>query len=230
MSVHTHEVASRSHSDLHLRDARRTLTVNAKLAMCLQPEFDQVSISVLGPTGDLSTWALDGELASTLDQLQYDLGEGPCHDSIRRADCLVVSHIRRDDRWRSYVPAAAALGLRSQISAPLRWRDDQPLGALNMYSTTHAELGITAPLVAEVLAAQIASALAGFREIHNLHSALEASTTVGLATGLVMARLEMDSDHASAYLRRVSMLRGQKLAEVADDLVRTRELPSLPPD
>ena len=228
--VHTHGAATRSPSDPHVRDLRRSLTVNAKLAMCLQPEFDQVSIGVIGPTGDLSTWAQEGELVSALDQLQHDLGEGPCHDSIRTAECIAVPHIRRVGRWRRYGPAAAALGLRSQVSVPLRYRDGEPLGALNMYSTTHSDLSITAPLVAKVLAAEVAGVIAGFREIRHLHSALDVSTIIGQATGVVMARLEVDADHASAYLRRVSMLRNQKLVQVADDLVRTGRLPPETPD
>jgi GAF domain-containing protein len=228
MGIHADQVASRSSVDLHTIDARRTLLVNAKLAMCLQPEFDQVSISVVGPDGDVSTWAEDGELAGDLDRLQYDLGEGPCLDSIRSAGCIVAAHIQHADRWGCYVPAATRLGLRSQVSAPLLWRDE-PLGALNMYSTADGQVGLTAPLVAEVLAAQVASSLAGFREITHLHSALDASTSLGQATGLVMARLEIDADHAAAYLRQVSMRTNQKLARVAEDLVRTGRLPSVPP-
>lgn len=205
------------------------MTISARLALCLQPEFDQVSISVVGPTGDVSTWAQDGELAGALDRLQHDLGEGPCIDSIRDGRTIEVPRLPRDPRWRSYVAAAAQLGLRSQVSAPLRWHDDAPVGALTMYSTTQAEVRVTAHLVAEVLAAQVAAVLASLREVDALNGALAASRSVGQATGVVMARLEVDADHASAYLRRVSMLRDQKLAEVVDDLVRTRQLPSNPP-
>lgn len=210
-------------------ETQRLLVVSAKLAMCLQPEFDQVSITVVGPEGEVSTWASVGELVTGLDQLQYDLGEGPCLDSCRGAECIVAPHVRREPRWGRYVRAAVALGLRSQVSAPLRRPDAEPLGALNLYSTTDSCLGLTAPLVAEVIAAQVASALTGFHDYERLHSALDASTVLGQATGLVMARLELDAAHASAHLRRVSMLRNQPLAQVAEDLVRTRQLPSVPP-
>lgn len=228
--VSTHTTVPRRDTGVRLDDAQRSLSVSARLALCLQPEFDQVSISVVGPAGHLSTWAQAGELAGAFDRLQFDLGEGPCIDSIHEGRSIEVPHLPREARWRRYVAAAAQLGVRSQVSAPLQWRDDAPLGALNMYSTTQAEVCITAHLVAEVLAAQVAGALAGLRETDALHDALAASRSIGQATGLVMARLEVDADHASAYLRRVSMLRDQKLAEVADDLVRTRRLPRLPPD
>ena len=172
MGVHTHGAAPRFPGDLRRSDVRRSLSVSAKLAICPEPEFDQVSITVLDPTGGVSTWAQDGELASTLDRLQQDLYEGPCLDTTRTAECVVAAHIRHDGRWLRYGREAADLGLRSQVSAPLRWGDQPTLGALNMYSTTDGHVGLTAPLVAQVLAAQVASTLAGLYEIEALHEKL----------------------------------------------------------
>ena len=229
MSVHTRVLPARSPAEVRQNNARRSLTVSAKLALCLQPEFDQVSVTVVGPDGDVSTWAHDGELVGALDRLQDDLGEGPCLDSIRTARCVLAPHLLQDERWPAYVREAGRLGLRSQVSAPLDRGDGAPLGALNLYSTTHARLALTSPLVAEVIAAQVARALADLQEIERLTRALEDDCTLGLATGVAMARLEADADHAAAHLRRAAMLRNQKLAQVADDLVRTRQLPSVPP-
>ncbi len=227
MSVRTRVTSARTACDLRLSDTRRSLTVSAKLAMCLQPEFDQVSITVVDPAGGDSTWTTIGDLATELDRLQHDAGESPCLESIHSRRCVVAPHLRQEDRWPHYVRAAIALGLRSQVSAPLRLRGGDPMGALNLYSTTHSCLGLTAPLVGEVIAAQVADTLVGHRETEELHSALDASTTIGQATGIVMARLDLDAEHAAAHLRRVAMLLDQKLAQVAEDLVRTRELPAM---
>lgn len=227
MSVRPHETASRSAGDLRLSDTRRSLTVSAKLAMCLQPEFDQVSITVVDRAGAGSTWTTIGELVTELDRLQHDAGEGPGPDSIRSRRCVVAPHLRLEDRWPHYVRAAVALGLRSQVSAPLPSRGGDPVGALNLYSTTHACLGLTAPLVGEVIAAQVADTLVRHGETEELRRALDASTTIGQATGIVMARLGLDAEHAAAHLRRMAMLLDQNLAQVAEDLVRTRELPAV---
>lgn len=172
MGVLMHGVDARSPCDVHGNDVRRSLTVSARLAMCLQPEFDQVSITVVDPVGGASPWAQDGELAIALDRLEHDLGEGPCLDSMRSAECVVAPQIRQDDRWPRYGRAAADLGVKSQVSAPLRWHDEAPLGALSMCSTTDDRVGLTAPLVAQVLAAQVASAVAALREIESLHKEL----------------------------------------------------------
>jgi GAF domain-containing protein len=222
-------ISARSPDDVRMVNAQRSLTVSAKLALCLQPEFDQVSIVVVGPAGDVATWAHDGDVVGALDRLQDELGEGPCLDSISTARCVLAPHLQQDDRWPAYAREAGRLGLRSQLSAPLRGDDGAMLGALNLYSTTDARLALTSPLVAEVIAAQVASALDDLWEIERLTHALEDDATLGLATGVAMARLDVDADHAAAHLRRTAMLRNQRLAQVAEDLVSTRQLPSVPP-
>ena len=224
------EIASYPRFELDPGDAQRSLTVNARMLLCLLPDFDQVSITVVDDAGGVSTLAQAGDLVTDLDQLQYGLGEGPSIDSLRAAYPVVAAHIQRDDRWRRYVPAASELGLRSQVATPLRWQDDKPLGALNMYSTTHARVGFSAPVVAEVMAAQIVSALVGLRELEHLHRALADRTVVGQAIGLVMAWLRVDADHASDYLGDVANRQNRELAELAEEMVRTRELPSVRPE
>ena len=227
MIAYTDSISARRASDPHLSEAQRSMIVDAKLALCLEPQFDQVSVTVVGRDGEVSSWAQAGDLVADLDQLQYGLGEGPCIDSIRRVHSVVVPHLQRDGRWQRYVPAAAELGLRAQVSAPLRGLDRKTLGALNMYSTTSSDVGVTAPLVAEVLARQVASTMADERHIEDLTAALDSCTTIGQATGVVMAQLEIDADHAMAYLRRVTVLRDETLAQVADEIVRTRDLPAV---
>lgn len=206
------------------------MTVNARMLLCLLPEFDQVSITVVDDAGGISTLARAGDLVTDLDQLQYGLGEGPCIDSARNAYPVVAANIQQDDRWQRYVPAATELGLRSQVATPLTWKDNRSLGVLNMYSTTHAQVGFSAPVVAEVMAAQIVSALAGVREIEHLHRELADRAVLGQAIGLVMAWLEDDADRASDYLRTVAVQQRRTLTEVAEELVRTRRRPSVRPE
>lgn len=229
MDVRTPDVEPSSSCARRRSEVRRSLKVSAKLALCLQPEFDQVSVAVAEPAGRTTIWAEDGALAAMLHQVQMDLDEGPSIDSLRTGERFVVPHLQHDDRWPRFGRAAARLGLRSQISAPVRWRSDAPVGTLTMYSTTHAHVGISAPLVAEVIASQMASALTALVEIETLQAALDTRTMVEQATGLAMGHLGVDAEHASSYLRRVSMIRDLNLTRVAEELVRTRELPSVRP-
>lgn len=229
MSIRNRGDLVRPRFDRDAGDTQRALSVHAKLLMCLLPEFDQVSISVLDASGRAGVWASVGDLVNDLDRLQQDVDEGPGIDAFASARPVVAPDIQHDDRWPAYVTAAAELGLRSQVATPLRWRDHKLRGVLDMYSTTHARIGFSAPLVAEVVAAQVASALASFSEIQALDRALADRTVLAQASGMVMAWHHCDADHAFAYLRSVAARQGQTLVRVAEDLVRTRELPSARP-
>lgn len=227
MSAQPQVTALPPRRDDQVSDAQRASSVTAKLLPCLLPEFDYASVTVLDSTGAVSSWGQTGDLATDLDRLQYESGEGPCFDSLTGSDAVVVPYIHLEERWRRYVPAAAQLGLKSQVATALWWRD-KPIGSLNLYSTTHAQVGATVPTLAVAIAGQVASALASFHEVENLQRALDTRTVLGQATGLVMARFDIDADQAFAYLRRLSMHRNQKLTAVATEVVRTRQLPVVP--
>lgn len=208
-------------------DAQSSSSVSAEMVRSVLPDFDQVSLTVLDDAGALSTCAHAGDLAPDLDQLQYDLGEGPTITVLRDADTPVVApFIRRDNRWQRYVSSAAGLGLRSQITTPL-WHEDNLLGALNMYSTTRTDVAATAPLMARAFAAQIAGTLASRREIENLHRALATRKTIGVALGMLMGQYDLTEEAAFAVLRRRSSHSNVKLRVVAERMVAERSTAGL---
>ena len=86
-------------------------------------------------------------------------------------------------------------------------------------------------MIANALAAQVAAALANFRQIEDLHNALATRTTIGVAVGLLMAQYELTEAAAFAVLRRRSSHANVKLRDIAAQFVAEydatgRELPS----
>lgn len=65
------------------------------------------------------------------------------------------------------------------------------------------------------------------QQIDQLLHALASRVVIGQAQGLLMERMRLDSDQAFAYLKRASMNANRKLINIADEIVRTRELPRL---
>lgn len=61
--------------------------------------------------------------------------------------------------------------------------------------------------------------------IEQLERAMASRVIVGQAQGLLMERMGLDSDQAIAYLKRASMNLNLKLVNIADEIVRTRQLP-----
>lgn len=63
------------------------------------------------------------------------------------------------------------------------------------------------------------------RTVEQLVKAVASRTIIGQAEGILMARLDIDADHAMDYLRRVSSCSNRKLADIAAEIAETRELP-----
>jgi AmiR/NasT family two-component response regulator len=64
--------------------------------------------------------------------------------------------------------------------------------------------------------------------VENLELAVEHRTTIGVALGIVMERLDVDQEQAFSYLKRVSQDTNTKVFDLAGTIAETRELPVLP--
>lgn len=213
-------------------EAARTINQQQSLDQTLQrivevvrdsvPGFDQVGLSTLRKDGTVETRAFAGDLVLQLDQVQYDLGEGPCVDSLNETHVVSAPAIRHDRRWPRYVPLALDLGLRSQLAVKLYLDAEGTLGGLNLYSTTSEEIVPDAVALADLFAAHAAIALGHARERETLNEALHSRKVIGQAIGIVMERYEMDEDRAFAFLVRASSHGNIKLREIAQEIVDDR--------
>ena len=201
------------------RNLGETLHNIAEAARASVPGFDQVGISVMHRNGSVETMAATGDLVLRLDEIQYDLGEGPCVDTLRDADIVTAPHLRHDQRWPRYVPRALDQGLKSQMAVKLYLDDEGTLGGLNLYSTQSEDLHPDAGHVADLFAAHAAIALGNARQRENLNEALHSRKTIGQAIGILMERYQMNEDRAFAFLVRASSHGNIKLRDVAQEIV-----------
>ena len=121
------------------------------------PACDVASITMLR-AGKPTTAAFTGKTALRLDETQYELGDGPCLSAIRHRGLEQMS-TTSDDRWPAFVAAASKHGVRATMSVPLG-NDEVVIGALNLYSETHAEFDSAARDVACAFADQLGVAVA----------------------------------------------------------------------
>src|SRR4051794_37593321 len=83
-----------------------------------------VSVSLLGKRRRISTVAASDDLARAGDELQYQLGEGPCLDAAWDADAVLCRDLAEDPRWPRWGPAATTdLDVRSTLSIRLSAQD-----------------------------------------------------------------------------------------------------------
>jgi GAF domain-containing protein len=187
---------------------------------------DHAGVTLVHARRPVETAAATGEIAIRADQLQYELAEGPCLDSVRNHEVTLSPDLLSESRWPRWAPAAsAALGIRSILCFQL-FTTQSSYGALNLYSERSDAFDGDDQAVGMALAAHVAVALAATRAIESRDLAIARRTTIGQAEGILMERFSLDADQAFSVLRRVSQDTQRKLYEVAADLVRTGELPA----
>jgi GAF domain-containing protein len=113
-------------------DLAQGLETVSALVVALLPSCVGVSITVV-VDGDPFTVTATSDDMSALDGVQY-LEGGPCLDAAAGPGQVRVADVLDEQRWQSFAQAAAAVGVRSTLSLPLRSGSGDPMGALNLYA------------------------------------------------------------------------------------------------
>lgn len=92
-------------------------------------------------------------MASEVDELQYNLGRGPCLHSMRACERVRIDDLVFDQRWWEYAVRALARGVRSSLSIPLSAQGNS-VGAMNLYSGRPGFFGEAPTRRAEQFAAE----------------------------------------------------------------------------
>jgi transcriptional regulator with GAF, ATPase, and Fis domain len=181
---------------------------------------DMAGVSIL-EHGEIRTVAASDETLRLIDQLQFELGEGPCVDALRTEESIVSNDLDQDERWTTWGPALVSrVGMRSVLSFRLATRRDT-FGALNLYAADAGAFDHEDVFEGEVLAAHTSVVLATSLKEEQLLRALESRTVIGQATGRLIERFGLDADQAFAVMRRVSQDQNIKLHALAQHLVET---------
>ncbi len=180
----------------------------------------------LGGEHEPYTVTSSDELAVRVDEMQYQTGQGPCLEALATGREVYVEDLRNEARWDGYPQHAAAAGVRSSLSLPLRV-DDSAVGALNLYSREPRAFDDRLRTSFTVFAAQAAAALAMvLRQARQdeistqLEQALSSRTVIDQAIGILMAEQRCTPDEAFALLRAHSQNTNRKIRDLAGDIIR----------
>ena len=205
-------------------DARIKLAVDA--AVTLVARCDHAGVTINRGRA-LTTSVGSDDVVQRANELQHELGEGPCLDVMRDQNTLVSTALDQDRRWPRWAPRVhAELGMGSMMSL-LVYTDDQSFGALSLYARDGKRFDADDVAMGQALAAQLAVVTAAERQIDQLGLAMHNRLLIGQAQGILMERLEITADQAFDYLRRASMTANRKVVDVAADITRTRRLVDL---
>jgi GAF domain-containing protein len=222
---------------LHEMAMKGLLHTVADLVKAMMPGNPEASVTLLvkdHPTTIVST----GQLATDLDDTQYECGNGPCLHAARTGELTEIADTRTDTRWRDYMPRAAERGNLSSLSTPVAIDEAQQVsGALNVYAREPHAFDEDSRTAANGFALYAALATGnllayqGVRDRTEKHqTALDTPAVLDQAKGILMERHKLTADQASELLGKVSMTTNRSFRTVADDLIRTGELaPSADP-
>lgn len=172
---------------------------------------------------DHEPWTVgaSSDLAAEVDQLQFDIGVGPCLLALSEGVLTYAPDLAADDRWGDYGPRAAARGAASCISVPVLL-DERPTAVLKVYSHEVDGLSADQQAVARTVALEVAG---GVRLAVNLSAqaqllddraaAMHTRRAIDLALGVLMERTQCSAGTAFASLRTISQHRNVKLREAA---------------
>jgi hypothetical protein len=192
-----------------------------------------------------ATWAgislvEDGQVGGTitgsdahargLEGLQFDLGEGPCVDSVRARRPVLEADLGGAGfgRWPAYAPAAYQYGARGVFAFPLQL-GGVCVGVLDVYQDRPEPMPADAvgsalafaDLAMDMLVDSQATAAAGQVE-PGIDEVLAPRLEVYQAQGMVMVDLGVSLTEAMARLRAHAFTLGRPLGEVARDVVAGR--------
>jgi len=208
----------------------------ADLSKSVMPGSPETSVLLLVKDHP-STVVSTGQLAVALDERQYERGHGPCLHAARTGELTEIADTRTDGRWPDYLPRAVEAGNLSSLSIPLAIdEDEQVRGALNIYARQPDAFDADSRSVASRFGPYAAVATGNLYAYQsardradNLQAALESRAVIDQGKGVLIERYRLTPDEAFQVLARASMNANRKVRDIAEELVRTGELPGAQP-
>lgn len=179
----------------------------------------------LAVAGSPSTIGSSTPAARQIDEVQFDIGVGPCLHALRTGEGDYVPDLARDDRWGTYGPEAARLGAACCLSLPIV-SDGQPTAVVKVYSTRIDGLSAEQRELTRTLAHEVAGSIglahaltSTATELDDRVEVMNRRRAIDLAIGILMERDQLSADAAFHSLREQSQRYNVKVHDVARGIV-----------
>ncbi len=189
--------------------------------------LDQVSVTLMTTAGSSVLVASAGPPGPGIEELQFDLGEGPGPDAYAAGRPVLVDDLRNSHgRWPGFTAAALGRGAAAVFAFPLQLGAVR-FGVLNCFRSQAGPLG-KRELSAGLIFAEVATELlldsspTGDYPDSQLHAAIHVHDEVYQAQGMVMVDLAVPLDVALARMRAVAFAEGISLQELSTEIVGGR--------
>jgi GAF domain-containing protein len=203
----------------------------ADLSVATLPGATACGVTLSGPDHRPRTVAFSNELAHHVDDIQYELGDGPCLEAMRTDTVIHSGDLREESRWAPFPEQAARRGVLSVMSLPMEL-PARTLGVFNLYSNDVAAFDADQEAIGRVFsehAGLVVGAaeryLATLETTAHLQDALSSRAVIDQAKGIIMGQRRCTADEAFQQLVAVSQDHNIKLRDVATALVQSMTRP-----
>jgi GAF domain-containing protein len=200
------------------------MTKISELGKRVIPGASEVSVTLVRADSAV-TVASTGELASDLDERQYERGFGPCLAACEANEVVHIPVMAAETRFADFARKAVERGAGSSLTMPMPVQTPVT-AALNIYSRDVDAFDGDAVEIGRTLASYAGVALANMtlhestqQLAQQMEAAMRSRAVIEQAKGIVMARDVCTSDVAFQHLVDVSQRTNQKLRAVAEALV-----------
>jgi hypothetical protein len=187
------------------------------------------AVSTVGSVIGSETVSATDDVAARLDELQFDLGEGPCWEAVAGASFVAAADFREDGarRWPRFVAAAAAEDeIASMFALPLAVGDLR-FGAVDLYSRRRLLLDD-----GHIRQAMAMAEVIGRHVLRDALSSLEGDAATAAkpysrrlvyqASGVVLAQLGLSAEDAQLVIQAHAFATGESMMQVSNDVVEGR--------
>lgn len=194
-------------------------------AVALVPHAEDGTISLVRARRSVVSAAATSDRGRRLDELQTEVGQGPCLDAAFEHQTTRVDDLGAETgRWPLLAARAEEVGRASILCLQL-YVDGDNLGALNLLAERPGAFDEDSEDVGLLIAAHAAVAVASAQKVENLSRGLANRDIIGQAKGILMERHKLSADQAFELLSRYSQHTNRKLHEVAFELASTGQIP-----
>lgn len=187
-----------------------------------------VSISAIGAPGHSTIGASD-TVAARVEELQFELGEGPHWEALSSGQAVLVPDVAENGHsWPVFGAAVLELGVGALFAFPLAM-GAVTVGVVDMYRSAPGQLDADALRTARSLAASTAGTVLRLAARSASEDAPpgalvpELRRVVHQATGMILAQLGVSATEAFSRLQAHAFSTGESVESVAHRVV-TREL------
>ncbi|RLQ82829.1 ANTAR domain-containing protein [Mycetocola zhadangensis] len=187
------------------------------------------SVSTLGTLLGTGTVSATDQQAARIDELQFDLGEGPCWDAMLAAAPVLEPDIRNSPGrvWPAFSEAIRSENIGAIFAFPLVV-GPLHLGAVDLYCSTPQGLSAADTQRSEALSAVVGRlvlrrALAQLDQPESLDpNDPFFRRTLHQATGMVLAQLNIPPDDARLVIQAHAFATSRPVQAVAEDILARR--------